>query len=86
MIRFSYITTLIIGAIIGLIVWNRISYPVTLKVCEPDYKNCSSIAKFTDRADCETTSERWGWRCDSSDKQNITCTPDNNTFAVGFCD
>lgn len=66
--------------------FDKSKFPVTYKVCAPGYVDCSEVAKFKTRQDCETTSEYWGWLCDKSDKQNIVCQVGKLDIAVGFCD
>lgn len=64
----------------------KLSYPITMKVCAPGYVDCMDIARFKERDDCETTNQKWGWYCDQTDKSNIKCQEKESTFATGFCD
>lgn len=75
---------IVIAAALYLI--QKLSFPVAFKVCDLNYKNCQVIAKFKDRYDCEITKEYWGWYCDSTNKNNITCKEKDSNPVSSFCD
>lgn len=81
---------ILVAIITALIVYFIIPerYPIKYKVCSSGYVDCETVAKFKTRDDCETTKQKWGWRCNSFDKNNITCYEphESDTFATGFCD
>lgn len=59
--RYRLLIVLVI-AVIFLVLYliEKYSYPVVYKVCDLSYKDCSVIAKFKDRNDCETTNKEMG--------------------------
>lgn len=69
-----------------LVIKEKLSFPVSFKVCELGYVNCKEIARFKDRYDCETTNKKWGWYCNQEDKDNIICQEKESDIATGFCD
>lgn len=60
-------------------------YPVTKYVCSAGYNECSPVAKFESRESCEYSNEMSGWRCDSTNKNDIKCYEPSNSFATGYC-
>lgn len=80
--------TLLLGSIIVLayLYYKDISkFPITNYVCGPGYTDCFPVAKFDDRASCESHNEWAGWLCDSTDKSNIKCKESDHSFAIGYC-
>ena len=63
----------------------KLSYPVTYKVCGVGYVDCHNVAKFKDRLSCETTNQKWGWYCDQTDKSNILCREEDSDISDGYC-
>jgi hypothetical protein len=64
----------------------KLSYPVTMKVCGLGHVDCQDVARFKTRDDCETTNQMWGWYCDQTDKSNIKCQEKPSTISTGYCD
>lgn len=81
---FVLITATIIFACLYL--REKLSFPVTYKVCGLGYVDCHTVARFDDRDSCETTHEKWGWYCDQTDKNNIICQEKKSDVSTGFCD
>jgi len=81
---------LVLGLIIVLFSWlyksTFPSFPITYKVCGAGYVDCTEVAKFKERWQCEYTQEKWDWRCDETDKNRIICTPGESMIAVGICE
>ncbi len=64
----------------------KYNYPIIYKVCGLGYTDCTTIAKFHTREDCETTNKKWGWYCDQTDKSHIICQEKESNIAIGYCD
>lgn len=60
-------------------------YNIEYKICDIDYKNCHTIAKFKDIEDCETTNEKWSWYCNQTDLDNIKCHVEKSSIVTSYC-
>lgn len=83
---FVPILLLIVIALATVYLVDRLTYPVTYKVCGVGYQDCHPVAKFKDRHSCETTNQKWGWYCDQKDKSNIICQEKESDISSGYCD
>lgn len=71
---------------VGLYINEKLSLPISFKVCGLGYVDCQIVARFDNREDCETTQKKWGWYCNEFDKNNIVCKEKTSDIATGFCD
>ena len=63
------------------------SLPIKLKICDPDYTNCTVKARFDTMDSCKFHERIGNMLCDSlSDPTMITCRdPGPSVAAVGVC-
>lgn len=77
---------IILLLVIGYLIFDKFSYPVTYKVCDLSFSDCTDIAKFKERDDCEFTKEKWGWYCDETKGNPIICEKKTSMIATGYCE
>jgi hypothetical protein len=84
--KLKILLIIVLCILFGLYVYEKNRYPVIFKMCLIDYTDCSEIARFKERDDCETTKQKWGWYCNTTNKSNIVCQEKDSAMVTGCCD
>lgn len=71
---------------LGALIHQKQFLPVEFKVCNINYSDCSTIARFDNMDSCKTTEEKWSWYCDTiTDPTNPKCQVKRSAISTSLC-
>jgi hypothetical protein len=78
---------LLLGLILtsGVLVYEKIKFPVSLNNCAKGYTDCFVVAKYPDVDSCEYAKMQSSWLCSTNDPENIKCESHDSTVVDTYC-
>ena len=85
--RNKLLITIVIILLVMTIAWffNKNNFKYTLNLCNKATGECETIATFKELDTCQIMNERWGWKCNITDKSDLKCKVEEGVFAEAVC-